>query len=108
MIIWTEESEGRICPPECPLCTHLAGEVSGELPDDVAGEDGDHALVPGHEQRGVQLGRAAQQGLVHKHWSTGGLLQGLYVFQRQGIGHLPSVIDMNQYAATTTPIWTYC
>ena len=48
--------------------THLAGEVSGELPDDVAGEDGDHALVPGHKQRGVQLGRAAQQGLVHKHW----------------------------------------
>ena len=47
--------------------THLAGEVSGELPDDVAGEDGDHALVPGHEQRGVQLGRPAQQGLVHKH-----------------------------------------
>ena len=58
--------------------THLAGEVSGELPDDVAGEDGDHALVPGHEQRGVQLGRAAQQGLVHKHWSAGGLLQGLH------------------------------
>ena len=64
--------------------THLAGEVSGELPDDVAGEDGDHALVPGHEQRGVQLGRPAQQGLVHKHWSKGGYLHGYCIILRQG------------------------
>ena len=47
----------------------LAREVPGGLSEDVAGEDGDEALVPRHEQGGLTQG-AAQQGLVDKHCNT--------------------------------------
>ena len=39
----------------------------GEVSDEAAGQHRHQALVPGHKQGRLQLGRPAQQALVHKH-----------------------------------------
>ena len=39
--------------------------------DEVASDDGDDALEPRHEERRVEVGLTAQQGLVHKHHRDG-------------------------------------
>ena len=66
----------------------LAREVPGGLSEDVAGEDGDEALVPRHEQGRLTQG-AGQQGLVDKHCNTS-------VTQATAGGSRPRVIETNQ------------
>ena len=103
--------------------SHPSREVAGKLPENIAGQHSDHTLVPA-KFRYSNVGLFGKtitrwQRVEHPAWSSQTteicwqtLKSMNYPISSAGLWpfliNSPNVIEMNQYAVTTTAIWTYC